>query len=307
MPVNPPSCQTDVYYSPNVFANKVPVALWRPPAGAFNDGTPAAGDSGGTTIYSASDAGETAHNRYLQSWQNGSSDFDDPDDASLGGTSPGSGGVSPTTPTGDTSTTPTTGTVTTPPQSPTPASGDNGNPKYIKYSDLPDAQAYPPPGSQIYSLQISKYFYLRDIKWAPVSWGGITAKQIAWNFVLLAQNVLDPMRERYNFTISSGFRSPARNSQTAGASKSSEHMYGKAGDCWQGGNKKQAFELFAYAAKSGLPIRQLIFEGRWVHVSYSRGEKKNILLLPNAPSKSGMQSFSWSNPDAAISAARQYV
>lgn len=298
MPVNPPSCHVDVYYSPNVFANKVPIALWRPPADNFNDGRPAVISAGDTSVFTASEAGDKAHDAYIKSWQ-GFEGFDDEETgAGVGGTprsptspvTPGQGGASPAE-------------GTTPTSAPTPTSLENGNSKYVQYSDLPDSYT---PESAIWNKQISKHFLFSAIKHAPIAQNGMSARQIAWNFVLLAQNVLDPMRDRFNFTISSGFRTAAQNSGLAGASKTSEHMAGKAGDCWQGGNRKQAFELFAYCATSGLPIRQLIFEGRWVHVSYSRGEKKNILVWPNPPGQSGKRSFSWSDGKSAIDYARQY-
>ena len=65
MPVNPPSCHVDVYYSRNVFANKVALALWRPPAGNWNDGTPASGSVGGSTMYNPTEAGIKAHQEHL--------------------------------------------------------------------------------------------------------------------------------------------------------------------------------------------------------------------------------------------------
>ena len=299
MPVNPPSCHMDVYYSPNVFANKVPVALWRPPAGNFNDGRPAVINAGDTSIYTASEAGDKAHDRYIESWQ-GFQGFDDDDTGGMGSSPTPTSGISPVTPGGGGT---STQEGTTPGSAPTPTSMENGNSHFIQYSDLPDSFT---PESSIWTKQISRHFQFSAIKHAPVSWGGMSARQIAWNFILLAQNVLDPMRDRFNFTVTSGFRSPQQNAGIAGASKTSEHMYGKAADCSQGSSRRMAFELFAYCAKSGLPIRQLIFEGSWVHVSYSRGEKKNILVWPHPPNPSGKQSFSWNDADKAISYARQY-
>lgn len=81
--------------------------------------------------------------------------------------------------------------------------------------------------------------------------------------------VLDPLREAYGkpITVNSGYRSPALNKVTKGASKTSQHMIGEAVDITvksKAGNKW----LFDFI-KDNLPYDQLIDEYNysWVHVS----------------------------------------
>lgn len=89
------------------------------------------------------------------------------------------------------------------------------------------------------------------------------------NMTRLINVVLDPLREAYGkpITTNSGYRSPALNKVTKGASKNSQHMTGEAVDITvksKEGNKW----LFDYI-KNNLPFDQLIDEYNysWVHVS----------------------------------------
>ena len=89
------------------------------------------------------------------------------------------------------------------------------------------------------------------------------------NMTRLINVVLDPLREAYGkpITTNSGYRSPALNKVTKGASKTSQHMTGEAVDITvksKEGNKW----LFDYI-KDNLPYDQLIDEYNysWVHVS----------------------------------------
>lgn len=89
------------------------------------------------------------------------------------------------------------------------------------------------------------------------------------NMTRLINVVLDPLREAYGkpITVNSGYRSPALNKVTKGASKTSQHMTGEAVDITvksKEGNKW----LFDYI-KDNLPYDQLIDEYNysWVHVS----------------------------------------
>lgn len=93
--------------------------------------------------------------------------------------------------------------------------------------------------------------------------------QAVENMTRLINVVLDPLREAYGkpITTSSGYRSPALNKVTKGASKTSQHMTGEAVDITvksKEGNKW----LFDYI-KENLPYDQLIDEYNysWVHVS----------------------------------------
>lgn len=93
--------------------------------------------------------------------------------------------------------------------------------------------------------------------------------QAVENMTRLINVVLDPLREAYGkpITTNSGYRSPALNKVTKGASKTSQHMTGEAVDITvksKEGNKW----LFDFI-KDNLPYDQLIDEHnyRWVHVS----------------------------------------
>lgn len=93
--------------------------------------------------------------------------------------------------------------------------------------------------------------------------------QAVENMTRLINVVLDPLREAYGkpITTNSGYRSPALNKVTKGASKKSQHMTGEAVDITvksKEGNKW----LFDYI-KDNLPYDQLIDEYNysWVHVS----------------------------------------
>lgn len=89
------------------------------------------------------------------------------------------------------------------------------------------------------------------------------------NMTRLINVVLDPLREAYGkpITVNSGYRSPALNKVTKGASKMSQHMTGEAVDITvksKEGNKW----LFGFI-KDNLPYDQLIdeYDFSWVHVS----------------------------------------
>ena len=89
------------------------------------------------------------------------------------------------------------------------------------------------------------------------------------NMTRLINVVLDPLREAYGkpITVNSGYRSPALNAVTKGASKTSQHMTGEAVDITVKSKKGNKW-LFDYI-KDNLPYDQLIDEYNysWVHVS----------------------------------------
>lgn len=89
------------------------------------------------------------------------------------------------------------------------------------------------------------------------------------NMTRLINLVLDPLREAYGkpITTNSGYRSPALNAVTKGASKTSQHMTGEAVDITVKSKKGNKW-LFDYI-KDNLPFDQLIDEYNysWVHVS----------------------------------------
>ena len=102
------------------------------------------------------------------------------------------------------------------------------------------------------------------------------------NMVNTACNVFEPLRTHFNHPISvlSFFRCPALNKAVGGASNS-QHMTGEAIDLRATGIETNA-DLFNYI-KTNLPFDQLIWEfgddhnPSWVHVSFSRRNRKSIL------------------------------
>jgi len=90
----------------------------------------------------------------------------------------------------------------------------------------------------------------------------------------LCESILEPLRVKIQtpIIISSGFRCSTLNAEIGGASHS-QHVYGMAADIEA--IALTNFELASLIKNMGLPYDQLIFEGRWVHVShavYNRGE-----------------------------------
>lgn len=104
--------------------------------------------------------------------------------------------------------------------------------------------------------------------------------QAVENMTRLINVVLDPLREAYGkpITTNSGYRSPALNKVTKGASKTSQHMTGEAVDITvksKEGNKW----LFDFI-KDNLPYDQLIdeYDYSWVHVSLKNGRNRKEIL-----------------------------
>lgn len=281
----------DTYYSPNVFANKVPVALWRPPAGSFNDGTPAAGSASGQNMFNANDAGYAALDKGLLSEQGYENISDDTQ-----GTS------NDTTMGGPTDT------------------GNNQSQQNMPYQeaiqvkpgtyelgkeDLP--MNFPDLTDPLYSKRISKYFTLASIRMVPQQSRGLSAKDVASNFIDNCQQLLDPARAAFNFSVTphGGFRSHAWN-VSKGRTYLSDHELGAAADI-STGNRSMNKQLFIWFLRSGLRYYQIIWEGNWIHVSYLRGRRKeraNIMIIPTG-SKSGGVFYFHNDPTGAINKANQ--
>ncbi|MFR3549513.1 D-Ala-D-Ala carboxypeptidase family metallohydrolase [Bacteroides sp.] len=107
-----------------------------------------------------------------------------------------------------------------------------------------------------------------------------TAEAIS-NLTKLVNNVLDPLREKYDkpIRVSSGYRSAILNRSVNGAT-SSQHRLGEAADITVG-SKEENRKLFEII-KSELPFDQLIDEKdfSWVHVSFREGRnRKQVLKL----------------------------
>ncbi len=267
MPLNPPTWKgPDVYYSTNVFVNKVPVALWQPPAGAFNDGKPGTRIIAGARMYADNQSGTQRYlkDQIAQFGEEGTKD-------DTGGT-PGAPGV-PQAPNANKST--TSGTTSTTGTAGSASMLSQPGDVELKIADIPESFSRN-LNDPIYKKRISKYFTLAHAGRPFMAQLGLSQKQLATNWVNLCLNVLDPARDAgFRFTtLNSGFRDIVSNSRIPGAAKASDHMYGKAADIQQGIDQKK---LFMWILKSGIPFRQLLLEkarGYWVHVSYDGGRKK---------------------------------
>lgn len=102
-----------------------------------------------------------------------------------------------------------------------------------------------------------------------------------WNdIVLLAQNVLQPLRSQFGpLRISSGYRSPALNRAIKG-SPHSNHCRGQAADVIPLGNHSlvKMMDWIHY----NVPYRELIFEyGEWIHVAYRRNGNVRKIKIKN--------------------------
>jgi hypothetical protein len=107
-----------------------------------------------------------------------------------------------------------------------------------------------------------------------------TAEHIK-NLKILAENIFEPIRENFGspIIISSGYRSKELNKKTKGASKTSDHIEGRAIDIDNDGTSITNKEIFDFI-KDNLSFKQLIneFDYSWVHVSYDpKNLKKEVL------------------------------
>ena len=130
-----------------------------------------------------------------------------------------------------------------------------------------------------------KYFTIKELcKSSTATQKGIDNtpnSEIICNLEQLVDNILDPLREKYGkpITINSGYRCETLN-KAVGGSKTSQHKFGLAADI-TAGSKSENKKLFDLAQKLKLPFDQLIDEQNfsWVHISYSKTPRKQILHL----------------------------
>lgn len=105
--------------------------------------------------------------------------------------------------------------------------------------------------------------------------------EVVQNLTQLVDNILDPLREKYGkpINVNSGYRCQALN-KAVGGSKTSQHCFGQAADITTG-SKSENKKLFNLIIKLNLPYDQLIDESNfsWVHVSFSKKPRKQILHL----------------------------
>lgn len=130
-----------------------------------------------------------------------------------------------------------------------------------------------------------KYFTIKELcKSATASSKGIDNSpnsEIVNNLTQLVDNILDPLREKYGkpIRVNGGYRCPELN-KAVGGSKTSQHMQGLAADITAGSPSENKI-LFKLIQDMNLPFDQLIDEKKfsWVHVSYSKKPRKQILYL----------------------------
>lgn len=109
----------------------------------------------------------------------------------------------------------------------------------------------------------------------------VPTADIIKNLNVLIDELLDPVREAWGkpIKVNSGYRCPKLNSVIPNASKTSQHMKGEAADL-NAGNRTLNKMLFEYIRKNH-EFDQLINESNyaWVHVSYVRQNRKEVLSL----------------------------
>jgi uncharacterized protein YcbK (DUF882 family) len=105
--------------------------------------------------------------------------------------------------------------------------------------------------------------------------------EIINNLEQLVRYILDPLREKYGkpIRVNGAYRCPELN-KAVGGSKTSQHMKGLAADITVG-SSTQNKKLFQLIIDMDLPYDQLIDEKnfRWIHVSYTKNPRKQILHL----------------------------
>ena len=112
-----------------------------------------------------------------------------------------------------------------------------------------------------------------------------TAGQIS-NLKALCMNILEPVRVRVDrkpIYITSGFRGYALNKAIGGSGKSA-HMEGFAADFVvpKFGTPKEVADIIAC---SDIEFDQLIYEGKWVHISYNPDPRREMLTARFGPDK----------------------
>ena len=104
--------------------------------------------------------------------------------------------------------------------------------------------------------------------------------QVVTNATALIKNVLEPIRNHFNspLNVNCMYRSPNLNKAVGGVS-TSQHVKGQAADITVNNHSIQ--EVFNYIKKN-LIYDQLIYEGTWIHISFSlMKNRKQPLKLVN--------------------------
>lgn len=121
-------------------------------------------------------------------------------------------------------------------------------------------------------MNITKNFTLAEAQHTNHNINNVIPNELVMNNVrLLAEKVLQPLRDWYGkpIIINSWYRSPQLNNLLPGASKTSQHMEGKAADI-DTNSVEENKKIFNHI-KDNLIFDELIWEfgGKWIHVSYN--------------------------------------
>ena len=137
-----------------------------------------------------------------------------------------------------------------------------------------------------YNTPVSKYFKLIDLaahgqRLEPSR--GLSTSELACRWQNLCTDVLDPIKAKYNFIITSGFRSVAYNTAHAHTGDHSDHSIASAADITMANNQTN-IEMFKWIAKSSLPFTQLILyeNGKFVHVAKGAQQSDTTRILYSA-------------------------
>lgn len=130
--------------------------------------------------------------------------------------------------------------------------------------------------------KMKKYFTLSELCYSKKAEENniinVPNLEIIRNINLLIDNVLSPLREKYKkpIIVTSGYRCEALNKLVGGV-KNSQHLIGCAADIvpQDRNDLQRLFDI----AKEQNNFDQLIWEGTWIHISYSDNPRHNVLNL----------------------------
>lgn len=108
------------------------------------------------------------------------------------------------------------------------------------------------------------------------------AAKVYYNLVVLVDNLLDPIRERFAvpMIITSGYRCERVNKLVGGVDNS-QHVQGKAVDfCFAGFSKKEMTEAF-FEIGEEFDFDQLIYYRKkgFIHISYNRDNNRHQIFM----------------------------
>lgn len=137
-------------------------------------------------------------------------------------------------------------------------------------------------------MNLSKNFTLEELIYSDTAnqynIDNTPSQEIIDNLTRLANEVLQPIRDKYNkpIIISSGYRCEELNAKVGGVSNSA-HKYGLAADLDVGGINENK-ELFLLIKKmidnNEIEVDQLINENhyKWCHIGLSKNNNRNQIL-----------------------------